>query len=127
MSESANSKVNLILKFIWVAVMTIGVAQADTIKLAWEADTNGQVLAECGFKVYQSTNITIPLTNWNVLTNIVATNAQIGGTNFQCALQVSPGQMFYAVTMTNFWGESDFSNTTQTPALPTNPKLKISH
>jgi hypothetical protein len=71
------------------------------------------------FYVYSTTNVFAPMTNWAVLTNVV-------GTNLSVRLQIDPGQRFFVMTASNFWGESDFSEVASTPPLPrSNANLKL--
>lgn|SRR3990167_7444759 len=78
--------------------------------LAWDYPTN-ELGTNLTFRLYGSSNITTPLTNWTVLTNVV-------GTNLSVTVQIQPGVYFFALTASNFWMESDFSNVASTPALP---------
>lgn len=63
------------------------------------------------FRVYASTNLATPITNWACLTNIA-------GTNLSASVKIQPGQMFFVMTASNFWGESLTSNVAATPKLP---------
>lgn len=80
------------------------------ITLAWNYPTN-ELSTNLTFRLYHSTNITVPLTNWTVITNIAGTNTSV-------SLPVLPGAHFFALTASNFWGESDFSNVASTPPAP---------
>jgi hypothetical protein len=60
------------------------------------------------FNFYHSTS----LTGWTLLTNFPATNTTY-------AITINPGQHFFFVTASNFWGESIPSNITNTPILAT--------
>lgn len=72
------------------------------------------------FYVFTSTNVAVPLTNWTALTNVV-------GTNLSVQLQIDPGQRYFVMTASNFWGQSDFSEVASTPSLPRRDmKLKLS-
>jgi hypothetical protein len=68
-------------------------------------------LTNVTFNVYHSINIAVPLTNWSILTNISQT---------QVDLDVIPGEHFFYITATNFWGESGPSNIANTPSVPLN-------
>ena len=80
------------------------------VTLAWDYPTN-ELTTNLVFKLYHSTNIVAPLGTWTVLTNVV-------GTNLSVSVVVTPGVNFFAMTASNLWGESDFSNVAETPALP---------
>jgi len=82
--------------------------QPTSITLSWnysQPDTNTFI------KLYRSTDISIPLTNWNVITMVSSTTNQV-------IIQILPGKAFYYATATNFWGESDPSSIDLTPAMP---------
>lgn len=76
------------------------------VVFAWDGQGGVDV-----FRLYSSTNLLVPLTNWTALTNVP-------GTNFSCAVPVQPGQRFFYLTASNFWGESDPSAVASTPAVP---------
>lgn len=63
------------------------------------------------FNIYVHTNVAEPLTNWMWLTNIqgVYRSAKVG---------IAPGSYFFAVTASNWWGESVFSNVARVPGPP---------
>lgn len=78
------------------------------VTLAWDyevLDTNNT------FRIYHTTNITTPKSNWVVI-------ATVPGTNLTATVYVTPGVNFFAATVSNMWMESDFSNVASTPALP---------
>ena len=81
-----------------------------SITLAWNYPAN-QLSTGLVFRVYSSLDITTPLQNWTVLTNVV-------GTNLFVTLSVQPGARYFSLTASNLWGESDFSNVASTPAVP---------
>jgi hypothetical protein len=76
------------------------------------------------FKVRATNSIGQSASNWPVVyvqpwTNIVITNYDGTNYTFYIQFQVVPaGQMYFTSTFSNFWGESQFSNTSSTPALP---------
>jgi hypothetical protein len=79
-----------------------------SLTLTWnysQPDTNTFI------KLYRSTDISIPLTNWNMIATVPSTTNQV-------VIQILPGKAFYYVTATNLWGESDPSNIDLTPAMP---------
>lgn len=63
------------------------------------------------FRVYASTNILEPMTNWRVV-------KVVGGTNRTARVEIEPGNWWFSVTVSNWWGESDFSAVTWVPGPP---------
>ena len=70
------------------------------------------------------------LINWSVIgsgawTNFVTTN--MDGTNmcFLATMQMSPQNYFFALTLSNGWGESSNSNIAALPPVAVPPQLKI--
>lgn len=80
------------------------------VRLAWDYEPT-ELSTNLTFVLRHSTSIATPLTNWLVLTNVV-------GTNLTIEVQITPGQHYFVLTASNFWGESDFSNVAGTPPLP---------
>lgn len=99
----------IIFGIFWMAVFA-GISPIGRIRLDWDYPPN-EITTDIVFRVYSSTNITIPITNWMVLTNVTTNEAH---------LTISPGRTFFYVTASNFWGESDPSNVVGLPPLPTN-------
>ncbi len=85
-----------------------------SVLLTWtkhpEDDTN------IVFRVYGSSSITTPLSNWAVMVAVPATNTT--ATNYSATVSVQPGAFYFTVTASNFWGESDFSAVAVAPSLP---------
>jgi hypothetical protein len=83
------------------------------ITLRWKYDTN-ELSTNLWFTIYETTNLSEPLSNWNpVLT--------MPGTNVSATFNVNPGEHFFVATTSNFWGETSItSNLTSTPPLPQN-------
>lgn len=77
------------------------------------------------FRLYTSTNITTPLTNWTLIgsanaiqvlwTNTIGTNPI---SKLRMSVQIVPGAHYFVMNGSNFWGTTDFSNVVSTPALP---------
>lgn len=87
-----------------------------TITFLWDYPTN-QLSADMVFKLYTASNPTQPLP-WVVVKTVPAPS-------LSTTLNVVPGQAYYYVTASNFWGESDPSNVAATPALPVSGVLSI--
>jgi hypothetical protein len=75
--------------------------RADTITLAWNYPTN-ELSTNLTFNLYHSLAVTNPLP-WMMMTNTV-------GTNLNCKVDIIPGEHYFYVTASNFWGESLPSN-----------------
>lgn len=90
------------------------------IRLSWDYDPS-LLGTNLWFNIYETTNLTTPLSQWNLLTNVP-------GTNLSVDLTVGIGAHFIVGTSSNFWGESSItSNIVSTPAapVPMNGSLKI--
>jgi hypothetical protein len=107
------------------------------IGLTWTYPTNA-ISNDLRFQFYGTTNLTVPWSNWPVITNVAATNfapyqvTQDGtnwvATNLSIRLDLQPGQYFFVGTASNFWGETSVtSSITSTPPAPVafNDSLKI--
>jgi len=81
-----------------------------TCTLEWDAylptETNGVV------KIYGSTNLALPLTNWIYIGETSITNTTFVVSN------LTPFRQFFVARSSNWWGESDFSNVAPTPPIP---------
>jgi len=90
------------------------------VKISWDYDPN-ELSTNLFFILYETTNITTPLTNWTVLTNMV-------GTNTYGQFDVVPGEHYFVAQASNFWGETSITSAPgHTPPLPypINNSLKI--
>ena len=90
---------------------------SDTVTLAWDYPS-AELNTNLTFKLYHSTNPTLPLAQWMPFTNIA-------GTNLSVALSINVGVHFFFLTASNWWGESDPSNVASTPAPPRSGVLVI--
>jgi hypothetical protein len=79
----------------------------DEVTLAWDYRTNN--LPSTVFFVYGSETLTEP-TNWPVITVVTGQT--------WATFQTVPASWFFAVTASNWWGESDFSNVLEIPEPP---------
>ena len=71
------------------AVIAVILPPTKTIKLTWEYP---QLDPQIVFKVYQSTNLTIPMEQWIVVTNV---------TGLSCVLPMNSETCFYTVVASN--------------------------
>lgn len=76
------------------------------LTLRWDFPTNK--LEGITFKIYYTTNLATPKTNWTVLGTT---------TNLFFSTPIAPGAYFFSVTASNLWGEGDFSNVASTPPV----------
>ena len=93
-----------------LAALAAGLNPSGRVRLAWDYPTN-ELSTNLVFRLYTSTNSMLEATNWTVLTNVV-------GTNLSVDIRIVPGERFFFLTASNFWGESFLSNIASTPALP---------
>lgn len=87
------------------------------VTLVWDYPAT-ELNTNLTFKLYSSTNITVPLTNWPVATNVPGTITNV-------TLPIQPGMTFYFVTASNEFGESDPSNTVTGQVARSGSKVKI--
>jgi hypothetical protein len=101
--------------FVGVSLVALAIAPAirTTATLTW--DYPPDEVSNVTFNIYFTTNISSP-PNWNVITNVVGTNALV---------PIMPGNGFFFATASNQFGESIPSNTvTSTVARNVNVKIK---
>jgi hypothetical protein len=71
------------------------------VTLAWDYPAD-QLGTNLSFNIYHTTNITLPMADWEIVTNVV-------GTSLSASLLLQSGAHFFAVTASNLVGESDFA------------------
>jgi hypothetical protein len=102
-------------KFLTITLCVLGIALVaqsainGRVRLTWSYPTTTDT--SLVFKIYTSTSMSIPLTNWTVVAT-VPYNAR------SYDLTVTPGEQFFVMTASNFWGQGDFSNVAGTPPAP---------
>lgn len=79
------------------------------VTIYWSYPATNQVDS---FYVYYTTNVILPMP-WTPLTNSP-------GTQLNATVSLTPGQYYFYVTASNFWGESGTSNVTNTPTILSN-------
>ena len=73
------------------------------------------------FKFYSSTSIAQPVNQWPLYGTAVGTN-----TTFTFPIDAAAGQRYFVMTASNWWGETSFSNVTNTqPVLPSLVNVSI--
>lgn len=88
-----------------------------SLSLAWDYPASAQS-TDLVFKLYHSSDLSVPQTNWLVLTNVA-------GTNLAVTLSVIPGAHFFYLTASNWWGESGPSNLVLTPPVAVSPSNTV--
>jgi hypothetical protein len=87
-----------------------------SVSFSWDSAPAGEIVD--GFILYSRTNLTIG--NWVAMPHAIpgsVTNTAVPVTLF-AGWPTYKGPWFFCMTATNFWGESDFSDTATAPALP---------
>jgi len=80
----------------------------DHISLVWDYRTNN--LPETVVRIYGSSDLTVPMKAWPIITMVT------GETHV--TFNTVPDHWFFAVTASNWWGESSFSNVLEIPEPP---------
>jgi hypothetical protein len=80
-----------------------------TIGLQWDQATNS---APDLFKLYTTTDISTPLTDWKLVATVSGEIHNITISN------IEPIQAYFYLVASNWWGESLPSNVAQTPPIP---------
>jgi hypothetical protein len=110
-----------LIKLLSALVLMAAAAWASPLRtsviLAWNYPTN-ELSTNLVFKIYASPDSAVPLTNWTLLMTVT-------GTNLQATVSLNPTNMFFFVTASNLWGESDPSNVVSAPAPPRSGFLQI--
>lgn len=76
-------------------------SENSNVKLEWDYPLD-QLSPTLFFNIYHSTNINVPVSQWQVLTNVV-------GTNLSVVLPKLEGTHFFTITASNASGESAFA------------------
>jgi hypothetical protein len=79
------------------------------VEFSW-TNTNAPGLVQA-FCLYWSPSATVPMSNWTKI-------ATIPPTQLTYATNIQVGENYFAMTCSNWWGESPFSLVVSTPALP---------
>lgn len=86
------------------------------VTFTWDNDTNSVVDA---FKLYTSTDITVPITNWTLVATVSGDVRSIAISN------IAAQQAWFYATASNWWGESPPSNIAGIPQPPSVVNLRI--
>lgn len=83
------------------------------VTLQWDYEPS-EMTTQTTFIIYHTTNATLNLTNWPMLTNFPAVTNRV-------KVNIVPGEHYFVLTASNFWNskgfESGFSNVAGTPPL----------
>lgn len=118
------------MKWIWIIPLLLisafgGPGNIKTnVTLQADYPTNA-VSTDLSFNLYSSTNAALPLSSWSVLTNVTYPGCMVNGTNVQVTVPIQPGNMFFYMTASNWFGESNPSNVTNTSVVVTGNNLRI--
>lgn len=105
----------LIILFL---TLTSLLAYDGRVTLVWNYPEE-ELSPNLSFIVYHTTNITLPLESWPVLTNVIGTQRSVD-------LTITPGKNFFVMKASNFWGESSpFSNIASTPDIPRGENINL--
>lgn len=88
--------------------------------LVWDYQTNVDTSIGWSFRLYSSTNLTTPMTNWTLIQTIPG---NLRTTTIP--INVLDGQRFFALTASNWWGETDFSEVCVTEPVPQAEQLPL--
>lgn len=104
--------------FFVIGILMLCIAAVPTgpqsIVLEW--DYPAAELPGTTFYVRHAKDLTLPLTQWPVLAT---------STNLSVVVTIDVGLHYFTCTASNFWGESDFSNTASVPTPPRASVLKV--
>ncbi len=91
----------ILLASITASAAIVPPSETSKVKLEWDYPLD-QLSPTLLFKIYHSTDINVPVSQWQVLTNVV-------GTNLSVVLPKQSGTHFFAITASNASGESAFA------------------
>ena len=89
------------------------------IHVNWKYPTN-RLDSIDAFCIYTTTNLAVPISSWPKTVTLTNWTPIVIGTNALLTVDFSmfPEQRFFYVTSSNFWNESNPSNTARTPHPP---------
>ena len=99
-------------RFLLLFLLSVA-ASASELEFAWDYPSD-ELSTNLTFKLYYSTNSSVPSTNWVVVGTTV-------GTNLTMKVDVTPARQWFSLTASNMWGESTFSNVVETDGVPGKP------
>lgn len=103
-----------------VALAVFAAQPSGNVILGWNYPTNS-MSPDLVFQVRGNNNLSGSVTNWPIITNVPGPlMTTIVGTNYACQaqVQIQPGQFYFAIVASNWWGQADPSNVASTPPLP---------
>lgn len=102
----------LLLPLLAVNCFAAGTPTAtNNVTLSWDRYPTNMITPDLIIKIYWQTNISTPIAQWTLLTNVSPTNVS-------CVLKVDMIQQYFFLSPSNFWGEANPSNVVLTPPAP---------
>lgn len=100
-----------------------------TNRIALTGDNHPAFGTNTDFHVFSTTNIALPVSQWEHVTNVnfvTATNSARKGEGWQIEIWAAEDRLrFYAVAPSNFTGRASFSEPASVRRLPTGTGLRI--
>jgi hypothetical protein len=100
----------LIFLFTLAAIGAPPGVMRTNLTLRWDYPAN-ELSTNLTFKIYSTTNLSLPVTNWPVFVTVV-------GTNLSHPVPVEDFKRFFSMTASNLIGEGNFSMVVEKPAPP---------
>ena len=107
-------KLILLIAATFAAATAFSQTSTGAVWLVWDAPTNAPDV----YKLYHSTSLSVPLTNWEHI-------ATAPGNVTTAQAFVQPGQHFFFLTASNAWGETLPSNVAGTAPLAEKPTVRL--
>lgn len=113
--------ITIIVALIAFGVNAAGIPSTDfstnqVLKIRWTH--SNELSPDLAFILFTTTNLVGTNTIWTATTNI-------SGMLTNCAVSVKPGQMYFRLIASNFWGCSDPSNVLPLPPVPSVPQTTV--
>lgn len=100
-----------------IALLAGGIPNPQTVTLIWNTPTD-QPWQNLTYRLYGTTNLTLPSAQWPLLQVITNPTPSASGTNLAYSISIQPGAWYFTMTASNMWGESPFCVPAATPPVP---------
>ena len=113
----------LFLLLAWSSIAGVPLTNAlhPSVRFSWFY-TDAAPSTNLWFNIYGTTNVTTPIKQWKLVTNVTSVNALVtnaGGTIFSLRVPMISAQYFFVMTASNFWGETSLTSQMMfTPPAP---------